>query len=166
SLGERMKCELIAALLHRPTTLFLDEPTIGLDVAMQSTLRDFIRRYNEEREATIILTSHNMADVAALCPRVILVDSGKIAFDGKLDELVRRTRPEKRVVLRLAAKATPEALAELGAVVSHDEANAVLQVPQADVSRVVAKALATLNVNDLEVSDPPLEDVMRDVFSK
>jgi ABC-2 type transport system ATP-binding protein len=165
SLGERMKCELAAALVHAPRLLFLDEPTIGLDVAMQSTLRDFIRRYNEEHEATIILTSHNMVDVASLCPRVILIDTGKLAFDGRLEELVRRTRPEKRVVLRLATRAEPAALAALESVVSHDEASAVLQVPQADVSRVVAKALASLSVGDLEVTDPPLEDVMRDVFA-
>jgi ABC-2 type transport system ATP-binding protein len=166
SLGERMKCELAAALVHGPRVLFLDEPTIGLDVSMQTTLRDFIRRYNEENEATVILTSHNMADVATLCPRVILIDAGKLAFDGKLEELVRRTRPEKRVVLRLAAKASAEALAELGSVVSHDEARAVLQVRQADVSRVVARALATLSVGDLEVTDPPLEEIMADVFKR
>jgi ABC-2 type transport system ATP-binding protein len=166
SLGERMKCELAAALVHGPRVLFLDEPTIGLDVSMQTTLRDFIRRYNEENEATVILTSHNMADVATLCPRVILIDAGKLAFDGKLEDLVRRTRPEKRVVLRLAAKASAEALAELGSVVSHDEARAVLQVPQADVSRVVARALATLSVGDLEVTDPPLEEIMADVFKR
>jgi ABC-2 type transport system ATP-binding protein len=166
SLGERMKCELAAALVHGPRLLFLDEPTIGLDVSMQTTLRDFIRRYNEQHEATIILTSHNMADVATLCPRVILIDAGKLAFDGKLEDLVRRTRPEKRVVLRLAEKATPAALADLGSVVSHDDARAVLQIPQADVSRVVARALATLSVGDLEVTDPPLEEVMADVFGK
>jgi ABC-2 type transport system ATP-binding protein len=167
SLGERMKCELAAALVHGPRVLFLDEPTIGLDVAMQTTLRDFIRRYNEEREATIILTSHNMADVASLCPRVILIDAGKLAFDGALDELVRRTRPEKRVVLRLEAKASREVLRELvpdKAIVSLEDARAVLQVPQAEVSRVVARALAALSVGDLEVTDPPLEQVMADVF--
>jgi ABC-2 type transport system ATP-binding protein len=164
SLGERMKCELAAALIHRPKLLFLDEPTIGLDISMQATLRDFIRGYNEQYGATLILTSHNMADVASLCPRVILIDNGKLVFDGKLDALVRRTRPEKRVVLRLEEKATGEALEALGQVVHHDDASAILRVPQADVSRVVAKALASLKVGDLEVVDPPLEEVMADVF--
>ena len=165
SLGERMKCELAAALIHGPKVLFLDEPTIGLDVSMQTIVRDFIRRYNEEHGATVILTSHNMADVAALCPRVIVIDHGKLAFDGDLEELVRRTRPDKRVVLRLGAAATPEALAELGKVVRSEPALAELQVPASEVSRVVARALASLTVQDLDVTDPPLEDVMADVFA-
>jgi ABC-2 type transport system ATP-binding protein len=164
SLGERMKCELAASLIHSPGVLFLDEPTIGLDVSMQVIVRDFIRTYNERRRATIILTSHNMADVAALCPRVIVIDHGKLAFDGELDELVRRTRPNKRVVLRLGAKAADGALSALGTVVRADDASAELSVPAADVSRVVARALASLSVDDLNVTDPPLEDVMADVF--
>jgi ABC-2 type transport system ATP-binding protein len=165
SLGERMKCELAAALIHGPKVLFLDEPTIGLDVSMQTIVRDFIRRYNEEHDATVILTSHNMADVAALCPRVIVIDHGKLAFDGDLDDLVRKTRPDKRVVLHLASKADDAALAALGKVVRSEEALAELQVPASDVSRVVARALAELNVRDLDVADPPLEEVMADVFA-
>jgi ABC-2 type transport system ATP-binding protein len=164
SLGERMKCELAASLVHRPKVLFLDEPTIGLDVSMQSIVRDFIRSYNERHGATIILTSHNMADVAALCPRVIVIDHGKLVFDGALEELVRRTRPNKRVVLRLGSKPEAGALAALGTVVRADDASAELAVPAADVSRVVAKALASLRVDDLTVTDPPLEDVMAEVF--
>jgi len=164
SLGERMKCELAAALIHGPKVLFLDEPTIGLDVSMQTIVRDFIRSYNEEHDATVILTSHNMADVAALCPRVIVIDHGKLAFDGDLDDLVRKTRPDKRVVLRLAAKADDAALAALGKVVRNEEALAELQVPATEVSRVVARALAELAVQDLDVTDPPLEEVMADVF--
>jgi ABC-2 type transport system ATP-binding protein len=166
SLGERMKCEIAASLVHGPKLLFLDEPTIGLDVSMQATLRDFIRRYNEEHGATIILTSHNMADVASLCPRVMLIDHGKLAFDGSLSELVRRTRPEKRVVLTFAAPTKREHLERIGAVVSHDEAGAVLTIPQADVSRAVAEALAQLPIADLSVIDPPLEDVIADVFAR
>jgi ABC-2 type transport system ATP-binding protein len=166
SLGERMKCELAAALIHQPKLLFLDEPTIGLDVSMQGTLRDFIRRYNEEHGATLILTSHNMADVESLCPRVILIDQGKLVFDGRLEELVHRTRPEKRVLLRFEKKPDAEALAKLGNVVSTDERSAVLQVKQTEVARVVAEALAKLEVRDLDVSDPPLEEVMIDVFGK
>ena len=165
SLGERMKCELAAALLHRPKVLFLDEPTIGLDVAMQTIVRDFIRRYNEEHDATVILTSHNMADVAALCPRVIVIDHGKLVFDGDLEELVRRTRPDKRVVLRLASKPAEGALAGLGKVVRAEDAALELQVPTAEVSHVVARALASLPVEDLNVTDPPLEEVMADLFA-
>ena len=97
-----MKCELAAALIHRPRVLFLDEPTIGLDVTMQATVRDFVKRYNERNGATLILTSHYMGDVEQLCPRVVLIDRGKLVYDGALDELVARTRPDKRIVLRFA----------------------------------------------------------------
>ncbi len=166
SLGERMKCELCAALVHGPKLLFLDEPTIGLDVGMQAALRDFIRRYNEQHGATILLTSHNMADVSSLCPRVILIDRGTLAFDGSLEDLVRRTRPEKRVVLRFSSPPPAGTVAELGTVVKQDDASAVLQVPQSDVSRVVARALGALPVHDLDVVDPPLEEIMADVFGR
>ena len=97
SLGERMKCELAAALLHRPTTLFLDEPTIGLDVAMQVAIRDFIRTYNQRHEATVLLTSHYMDDVVALCPRIIVIDAGKLIHDGDLRGLIKQMDPDKRV---------------------------------------------------------------------
>jgi ABC-2 type transport system ATP-binding protein len=166
SLGERMKCELAASLIHRPKLLFLDEPTIGLDVSMQATVREFIRRYNEEHGATVLLTSHNMSDVATLCPRVILVDHGRLAYDGSLEGLVKRSRPEKRVVLRLAEKTSAQALAGIrgAAVVRHEDARAELRVGHGEVSRVVAQALAALPVVDLEVTDPPLEEVMAAVF--
>ena len=109
SLGERMKCELAAALLHGPRVLFLDEPTIGLDVSMQATLRDFIRGYNERFGATVLLTSHYMDDVAALCPRVIVIDKGQLTYDGALGELVRKVRPHKRVIVRLTDGKTGDA---------------------------------------------------------
>jgi ABC-2 type transport system ATP-binding protein len=166
SLGERMKCELAAALVHGPKVLFLDEPTIGLDVSMQATIRSFIRRYNEETGATLLLTSHYMDDVAALCPRVIVIDKGTLSYDGQLDALVRRMRPEKRVVLRLEKPATALALEGLGKVVSHEPAQVVLQVRQEAVSLTVARALATLSVRDLTVEDPPLEEVMNELFNQ
>jgi ABC-2 type transport system ATP-binding protein len=166
SLGERMKCELAAALVHGPKVLFLDEPTIGLDVSMQATIRSFIRRYNEETGATLLLTSHYMDDVAALCPRVIVIDKGRLSYDGQLDALVRRMRPEKRVVLRLDRPAPALALEGLGKVVSADAAQVVLQVRQDAVSTTVARALATLSVRDLTVEDPPLEEVMSELFSQ
>jgi ABC-2 type transport system ATP-binding protein len=167
SLGERMKCELAAALIHGPKVLFLDEPTIGLDVSMQATMRSFIRRYNESTGATLLLTSHYMDDVAALCPRVIVIDKGTLSYDGRLDALVRRMRPEKRVVLRLERPADPRALEGLGGkVVSSEPAQVVLQVSQEAVSVTVARALATLSVRDLTVEDPPLEEVMSELFSQ
>ncbi len=166
SLGERMKCELAAALLHRPKFLFLDEPTIGLDVAMQATIRTFIRDYNERTGATLMLTSHYMEDVEALCPRVIVIDRGRVAYDGALAELVRSMRPEKRVVLRLAEPVAASVVAGLSNVVSHDAAQVVLQVPQAEVRDAVARALAALPVRDLTVEDPPLEEVMGELFAR
>lgn len=166
SLGERMKCELAAALLHRPKVLFLDEPTIGIDVSMQVTLRQFIRSYNERHGATLLLTSHYMEDVAALCPRVVVIDQGRLRYDGELQELVRTLRPEKRVTVRLSGPVAGEALARLGQVVSASATQAVLQVPQASLRAAVAHMLDQLPVADLTVEDPPLEEVMRDLFAR
>jgi ABC-2 type transport system ATP-binding protein len=166
SLGERMKCELAGALIHGPKVLFLDEPTIGLDVSMQVSMRDFIRRYNEQHGATLILTSHYMDDVLALCPRVIVIDKGALSFDGKLEDLVQKVRPEKRLSLRFSRPVPRAQVAELGQVVKHDAAEAVLQVPQSGVNAAVAKALATLPVQDLNVENPPLEEVMSELFSR
>jgi ABC-2 type transport system ATP-binding protein len=165
SLGERMKCELAAALVHRPKVLFLDEPTIGLDVSMQVTIRAFIKQYNERWGATLILTSHYMDDVLALCPRVIVIDKGRLTFDGRLAELAERVRPGKRVVFRLVKPAARSDFEALGKVVSIDVAEAVLQVPRDHVNEVVSRALATLPVSDLTVEDPPLEEIMSELFA-
>ncbi len=166
SLGERMKCELAAALIHRPKVLFLDEPTIGLDVSMQTVMRDFIKSYNERFGATLILTSHYMDDVAALCPRVIVIDKGVLSYDGGLADLVQQIRPEKRVVLRFGRPVPREALAGLGKVVSVEAQSAVLQVPQDQVNATVTRALASFEVLDLTVENPPLEEVMSELFSR
>ncbi|MGD0676465.1 MAG: ATP-binding cassette domain-containing protein [Polyangiaceae bacterium] len=166
SLGERMKCELAAALVHRPKLLFLDEPTIGLDVSMQATVRDFIKRYNEKNGASLILTSHNMDDVAHLCPRVIVVDKGQVAYDGGLEALVTRIRPDKRIVLRFAGNVDVALVADLGRVVQHDAGQTVLQVHKDDVSAVLGRALARLPVSDLTVENPPLEEVMSELFAR
>ncbi len=165
SLGERMKCELAAALIHRPKVLFLDEPTIGLDVSMQAIIRVFIKQYNERYGATLMLTSHYMDDVAALCPRVIVIDKGQLSYDGSLDALVRRIRPEKRVVLYLNEAVDKSLLQTLGKVVSNDHAMAVLQVSQDAVSATVSRALAHFPVKDLTVENPPLEEVMSELFA-
>jgi ABC-2 type transport system ATP-binding protein len=167
SLGERMKCELAAALLHRPSVLFLDEPTIGLDVTMQSAMRGFIRSYNERFGATVILTSHYMDDVAALCPRVIVIDRGRLTYDGALDALVRDVRSDKRITLRFATpvgRAGVEAVG--GRVVSFDDDGVVLQVEAKSVRDVVGRALAGLPVEDLRVEDAPLEEVIADLFRR
>jgi ABC-2 type transport system ATP-binding protein len=167
SLGERMKCELVAALLHRPRVLFLDEPTLGLDVTMQAAIRRFIVDYNARTGATVLLTSHYMADVAALCPRILVIDRGLITYDGSLTDLVRAARPEKRVSLRLGASASAEVVAGLGVeVVTHGEAELVLRVRPEEMNRVVPVALAKLKVVDLTVEDPPLEEVFSELFSR
>ncbi len=165
SLGERMKCELVAALLHGPKVLFLDEPTIGLDIAMQARIRQFIRDYNEAHGATVLLTSHYMEDVAALCPRVIVIDKGHLIYDGELKELVHRIRPDKRITIRVSTPADPEVLARLPNLVSHTDNQLVLSVPLPRVNEVVRDALASLAAIDLTVEDPPLEEVMRELFA-
>jgi ABC-2 type transport system ATP-binding protein len=164
SLGERMKCELAAALLHRPKVLFLDEPTIGLDVSMQATVRAFIKAYNERFGASVILTSHDMDDVSALCPRVIVIDRGRIIHDGDLLALSRAVRPDKRIVLRLERPVSETELSRFGTVVSAGAAQAVVQVAASEVSGVVGRMLAALPVSDLTVEDPPLEEVMSELF--
>jgi ABC-2 type transport system ATP-binding protein len=166
SLGERMKCELAVALLHRPRVLFLDEPTIGLDVSMQAVVRGFVRAYNERFGATVLLTSHYMEDVAALCPRVMVIDRGRLIYDGALTELVRRVRPDKRVRLRLSRPVDRRDLEMLGAVIEHQDAEATVQVSQEALQAAVARALASLPLTDLTVEDPPLEEVMRDLFAQ
>jgi ABC-2 type transport system ATP-binding protein len=165
SLGERMKCELAAALLHRPQVLFLDEPTIGLDVAMQLTVREFIRNYNERRGATVLLTSHYMDDVASLCPRVVVIDQGKLRYDGDLPTLVHSIQPDKRVALRFSGNADREALSRAGKIVEIDAAHAVLQVARADLREAAFHLLGLAWVTDLTIEDPPLEEVMRELFS-
>jgi ABC-2 type transport system ATP-binding protein len=166
SLGERMRCELAAALLHRPKVLFLDEPTIGLDVSMQARMRAFIRTYNERTGATVLLTSHYMEDVAALCPRVIVIDKGRLVYDGELKELVRRISPGKRVTITTTAAPAPDMLARFGRLVSHGDGKLVFAVPQDRVNQVVREALDAMPVSDLSVEDPPLEEVMREMFAE
>jgi len=164
SLGERMKCELVAALLHRPRVLFLDEPTIGLDVSMQAKMRAFIKEYNERFGAAVLLTSHYMDDVVALCPRVVVIDHGRLIYDGDLRALARKIRPDKRVTIRFSKAVDAGDLARLGTVVSTEAAQAVLSVPAEQASAVVRDALATLPIVGLAIEEPPLEEVMRELF--
>jgi len=166
SLGERMRCELAAALIHEPRVLFLDEPTIGLDVSMQLAIREFIGRYSARGGATVLLTSHNMDDVAALCRRVLVVDRGRLSYDGPLEQLVRRVRPEKRVVLHLDRPVDPADLEPLGRVVAHESGQVVLQVHQSRLNETIGRALSRLPVVDLTVENAPLEEVMSELFSR
>jgi ABC-2 type transport system ATP-binding protein len=167
SLGERMKCELAAALLHRPRVLFLDEPTIGLDVSMQATVRAFVKAYNERFGATVILTSHYMEDVVALCPRVVVIDKGRLIHDGDLRALSLQMRPDKRIAIRFGDGApSAAALARFGAVVTADREQATLQVKADEVAATVSRLLGALPVADLTVEDPPLEEVMKELFAR
>ncbi|HVY49888.1 MAG TPA: ATP-binding cassette domain-containing protein [Minicystis sp.] len=166
SLGERMKCELAAALLHRPRVLFLDEPTIGLDVSMQLAVREFVRAYNERTGATVLLTSHYMDDVASLCRRVVVIDEGRLRYDGDLAALTRSILPDKRVVLRFGERALARAeLERVGVVVELDAAHAVLRVAQRSLRDAVGHLLGDAAVTDVTVEDPPLEEVMRELFA-
>ena len=172
SLGERMKCELAAALLHQPKVLFLDEPTIGLDVTMQSTVRTFIRAYNENTKAAVILTSHYMDDVQELCPRVIVIDKGKLAHDGALDLLVEQTHPKKRITVHLSRPVEPSLVEAIEATssgveaVRHTEAELSLSCEPDQLTATIQKVLSTLPVTDLRVEDPPLEETMRQIFDR
>ncbi|MFI5315103.1 MAG: ATP-binding cassette domain-containing protein [Myxococcota bacterium] len=166
SLGERMKCELAVALLHEPQVLFLDEPTIGVDVTMQRRIREFIAGYNRRTGATVLLTSHYMADVEALCRRVIVIHRGRLLFDGQLSALVASFSSHKTVSVELAAPApNPTALSSYGEVVSRAGERIVLRVPKADTPKITAQLLADLAVVDLVVEDPPIEEVIERVFA-
>jgi ABC-2 type transport system ATP-binding protein len=164
SLGERMKCEVAAVLLHRPRVLFLDEPTLGLDVTMQRRLRTFIGEYNRRYGATVLLTSHYMADVEALCKRVIVIHHGRLLFDGDLAELVGRFSPHKTVIVELDDdRADP---APYGEIVAREGGRVTLRVPKGETAAVTARLLANLPVIDLTVEDPPIEEVIEQVFAQ
>jgi len=169
SLGERMKCELTASLLYRPAVLFLDEPTLGLDVSMQLRLRRFLAEYNQRRGVTVILTSHYMADVLALCPRVILIHQGKLLYDGELDGLARQMAPFKLLRITLAAESIASAdLPQFPAGVEETERDGntlVLRVPRSEAPAITAHLLQALPVADLTVEDPPIEAVIDQVYS-
>jgi ABC-2 type transport system ATP-binding protein len=164
SLGERMKVEIVGSLLHRPQVLFLDEPTIGLDVTMQKRIRTFVAEYNERHGATVLLTSHYMADVQALCKRVIVIHHGQILFDGALDSLANEFAAYKTIGVLLE-----DGNAELdgyGEVISRDGDRAILRVPKAETSRVAARLLSEREVLDLTIEEPPIEDVIEMVFAQ
>ena len=164
SLGERMKAELMAALLHRPRVLFLDEPTLGLDVNAQARVREFLEAYNQRYGATLLLTSHYMADITALCPRVLLIHQGRLFHDGSLEELASRLAPCREVRLELRDPITAEALAVYGEVQQLQGRQVRLLIPRSELTRQVARLLADLAVEDLEVRDPPIEDLIGQVF--
>ena len=166
SLGERMKAEMVGALLHQPQVLFLDEPTIGVDVTMQRRIRSFIQEYNQERKATVLLTSHYMADVQALCKRVIVIHHGKILYDGQLSGLVDRFSAKKTLVVTTSdLNGQGPDMNVYGAVVSSEANRTTLRVDKSEAPQVTARLLADLPVTDLTVEDPPIEEVIESVFA-
>lgn len=164
SLGERMKCELAASLLHRPSVVFLDEPTIGLDVTMQRRIRSFITEYNRRSGATVLLTSHYMADVQALCKRVVVIHHGRLLFDGELAALVQKFTEHKTIVIQIGDCQAD--LGKYGEVLSCEDGRSKLRVPKADTAHITERLLADLPVVDLLVEDPPIEEVIERVFAQ
>jgi len=167
SLGERMKCEIAAGLLHRPKVLFLDEPTIGLDITGQARIREFLREYNRRTGATILLTSHYMADVTALCERIIIIHHGKLKYDGGINDLSRKIAPFKLIGVRLAETNSHD-LRKYGTPVQNDEdwEKQYIQVKAEDVTRITSGLLADLPIHDITITDPPIEDVIEQAFNQ
>jgi ABC-2 type transport system ATP-binding protein len=165
SLGERMKCEMVAALLHHPKVLLLDEPTIGLDVVMQKKIRGFIRDYNHEHGSTIMLTSHYMDDVAALAQRALIINHGRLVYDGSLETLTERYAPNKVLVATFASPVRTADLAVVGRVVSNENGQARIEVNRDNVAQGSAALLQKFPVADLAIEEPQLDDIIHDLFT-
>ena len=175
SLGERMKVEIAAGLLHRPKVLFLDEPTIGLDISGQVKIREFLREYNRRTGATILLTSHYMADVTALCERIIIIHHGQLKYDGGIANLSRRIAPFKLIGVRLALsedegleKSNGRDLSQYGEPVQNEEdaEKVYIRVKSEDVTKVTSRMLSDLPIHDITIADPPIEDVIERAFNE
>ena len=167
SLGERMKCEIAAGLLHRPKVLFLDEPTIGLDITGQVKIREFLHEYNKLTGATILLTSHYMADVTALCERIIIIHQGQLKYDGGIANLSRRIAPFKLIGVRLE-KSNGHDLSPYGEPVQNEEdaEKVYVRVKSEDVTKVTSRMLSELPIHDITIADPPIEDVIERAFNE
>lgn len=164
SLGERMKAELLAALLHHPQVLFLDEPTLGLDVNAQVAVREFLQEYNQRYGATILLTSHYMADITALCDRVLLIHQGQLIYDGLLDGLLDRFAPYRQVKIELAQPLSEAELANFGEIESIEGQEVRFLIPREKLTPTISRILAQLEIQDLSVSDPPIEEIIGRLF--
>lgn len=164
SLGQRMRLELVAALLHKPKILFLDEPTIGLDVVAQQKVRDFVFEYNKKEDATIILTSHNMGDLTDLAKRVIVIEKGEIIFDGKLNELSMRFAREKVISVFLSKETDVKKFETIGKVKRYNFPQAILAVPRETAAIAASEILQNFPVADLTIEEEPVEEIIRRVF--
>ena len=166
SLGERMKCELIAALLHNPKVVFLDEPTIGLDLVSQRRIREFLQELNRETGCTIMLTSHYMQDVQELCDRIVVIDHGTKVFDGALDALLRDYADTRRLKLTLSEDVSRETLETFGSVTELEANVATLAIASSDVTAITARALSELPVADVALESVSLDEIIRDIFGR
>ncbi len=164
SLGERMRMELIAALLHDPDILFLDEPTIGLDVVSQRRVQEFLKHYQATRKVTVLLTSHYMKDVEALCRRAIIINNGRIRHDGPLAEIVDRFSKHKIIDLQFAGTQVPDDLDRFGTVIELQPPRAKLEVPRNQIPKILSTLLSKYNIEDVGVQERPLEDVIAEMF--
>lgn len=165
SLGERMKLELIVALLHSPKVLFLDEPTIGLDVISQKKVRDFVRDYNRNKKTTIILTSHYIGDIQELCDRVIVIDLGQIIFDGALQTIFDQVAEFKMVTIDFSNSISQEQLESFGEIIRMTDSHAVLKVKRAEATRISTQLLEQFEIRDITIEEEQIEDIIRDVLS-
>lgn len=166
SLGERMKCELVAALLHSPQVVFLDEPTIGLDLVSQKRIRDFLRELHQQENCTILLTSHYMQDVQELCKRIVVIDHGAVIFDGTLDALSRTFSDSRRIRLAFSESVEAADVDGFGKVVERDDASALIEVPRESVASATAAMLAKLPVVDVSIEEVEIDEIIRDLFTK
>lgn len=166
SLGERMKCELVAALLHSPKVLFLDEPTIGLDVVSQHNIREFLKQYNKEKKTTILLTSHYMDDVKALCDRVIIINHGMLIYDGNLKQLIDKYVSHNVLEITFTEPVKKTELAKYGTVKEYDTHRVVLEVSKQAVKQVAAQILTTLPVDDVLINEVDIDEVIRTIFTE
>jgi ABC-2 type transport system ATP-binding protein len=165
SLGQRMKAELAAALIHSPKVLFLDEPTIGLDVVSQNNIRNFLKEYNKKKKTTIILTSHYMEDVEALCERVVIINYGTIIFDGALKQLTDEYANKKTLEVTFTEKVSPQDFASMGELMQHSDQRIVLEIKKTDIKKVATKILNDFPVDDILISEINVEEVIRNIFT-
>lgn len=167
SLGERMKCELIGALLHEPEVVYLDEPTIGLDVVAQHSLREFVKEYNKEHDSTIILTSHYMEDIVSLCKRVIILDNGKIFYDGSLEKLSSSVGNDKIITLHFKEEISPEMISTLSPKFEKISSTTLkARISKQEAPDIVSNVLQSFSIDDINLEEVPIEEVIRDIFQK
>ncbi|WP_127529568.1 ABC transporter ATP-binding protein [Paenibacillus kobensis] len=166
SLGERMKMELIASLIHRPQVIFLDEPTIGLDLISQKRIREFLKYYNQQTKATVILTSHYMADIEDLCKRTIIINQGKIVYDGELRRVNELFHAKKIIKLHFTDEVPRQALTDYGAIMEHDGMNAVMEVDKHDLQRLSKIMLDRFPILDFTIEDIPVEQGIESLYQK